>query len=84
MLHQLPGADLGVIQQMYAGVGDLAQVVRRHIGGHTHGDARRAVEQQVGQARRQNQRLLQRAVKVRPEVDCAIAQFTQQQLGIAR
>ena len=51
------------------GVGDLAQVVRRDVGGHADGDAGRAVDQQVGQLGRQDARLHARAVVVLDEVD---------------
>ena len=37
---------------------DLGQVVRRNVGGHAHRDARRAVDQQVRNARGQDFRLL--------------------------
>ena len=43
--------------QMHA-VDDLAQVVRRDVGGHADGDAGRAVDQQVRDRRRQDRRLL--------------------------
>ena len=52
-----------------APVGDLAQVVRRDVGGHADRDAGRAVDQQVGVARRQHGRLLRATVVVGLEVD---------------
>ena len=55
-----------------AGGGHLAQVVRRDVGGHADRDARGAVEQHVRQPRRQQRRLLQRAVEVRHPVDRAL------------
>ena len=48
---------------------DLAQVVRRDLGGHADGDAGRAVDEQVGEAARQHRRLQRLAVVVRDEVD---------------
>ena len=68
-LHQLVDRRLGVLQQVQAGVDHLVQVVRRDVGGHAHRDAARAVDQQVGQPRRQHQRLLLGAVVVGAEVD---------------
>jgi OOP family OmpA-OmpF porin len=50
-------------------VDDLVQVVRWDVGGHAHRDAGAAVDQQVGQARGQHQRLALAAVVVRAEVD---------------
>ena len=37
----------------------LIEVVRRNIGGHADGNALYAVDQQVGEASRQNRRLLE-------------------------
>ena len=48
-LHQLFDRGVGVIYQEGDGVGKFAQVVGRDVGRHTDRDARRAVEQQVGQ-----------------------------------
>ena len=51
------------------GVDNLSKVVRRNVGGHAHGDARRAVDQQAGEARRQNGGLLEALVEVGHEVN---------------
>ena len=67
--HQLGDRDLRVVDQRHAGVDDLAQVVRRDVGGHAHRDARRAVHQQVRHPRRQHRRLGLGLVVVRREVD---------------
>jgi hypothetical protein len=69
VLHQAGGVDVVVVD-----VGDrrrdrLAQVVRRDVRGHADRDARRAVDEQVREARRQNDRLAVVAVVVRDEVD---------------
>ena len=63
------GLGVGVLEHPEDGGRDLAQVVRRHVGGHADGDAGRAVDQQVGDAPRQDQRLLVLAVVVGLEVD---------------
>ncbi len=57
--------------------GELAQVVRRHVGGHADGDTARAVGEQVGEPARQDGRLLHTAVVVRDEIDCLLVDFTQ-------
>ena len=75
---------VGLIQQVDAGLRDLAQVVRRDVGGHAHRDALRAVEQHVRQARRQERGLLQRAVEVGLPVDRAIRELRQQHFGVTR
>ncbi|GBE09914.1 hypothetical protein BMS3Abin12_00466 [bacterium BMS3Abin12] len=71
----------GVIEQAHAGTRHLAQVVRRDVGRHAHGDPGDAVEQHVRQARGQRQRFLQRTVEVRRPIHRALAEFAQQQLG---
>ena len=58
---------------------DLAQVVARNLGRETDGDAARAVEQHERQARRQQPRLLGRAVVVGDEVDRAFVDLVEQQ-----
>ena len=66
-----------VIDHEAGGVDGLAQVVGRDVGGHADGDAVRAVDQQVREARRQHRRLLQRLVVVGLEVDRLLVQVTQ-------
>jgi hypothetical protein len=51
------------------GRGDLAQVVRRDVRGHTDGDARAAVDEQVREAAGQHDRLEGLAVVVGAELD---------------
>ena len=72
-LEQLLGAGLGVLQRPLHGGGDLTQVVGRDVGGHADGDAGRAVDQQVREPGRQDDRLLLLAVVVRLEVDGVLA-----------
>ena len=57
---------------------DLAQVVRRDVGGHAHRDARRAVDEQVGQLGGQHRGLHPRAVVVLDEVDGVLVDVRQQ------
>ena len=52
------------MQQVQAGGNGVAEVVRRDVGCHAHGDAFRAVYQQRGKAGGQHQRLLLAAVVV--------------------
>ena len=62
--HQLVDRCICVFQQVLTRVDHFVQVVRRNVGGHAHGDAGRAVDQQIRQLRRQNQRLFLVAVVV--------------------
>ena len=62
--HQALGVDVGIVDVGTAAVDDLAQVVRRHIRGHTHGNTVSAVHQQVGHFRGHHARLQKRVVEV--------------------
>ena len=58
-----------IVDQRHAGVDHLAQIVRRDVGGHADGDAAGAVDQQIGEARRQHRRLAEFAGIVEREID---------------
>ena len=68
-LHELVRGGLGVVQHVDGRIDDFAHVVRRHVGGHTDGNALRAVDQQVGEARRQHGGLHGGTVVVAHHVD---------------
>ena len=59
----------GLVDEPDEAVADLAQVVRRDLGGHADGDAVGAVDQQVGKLAGQDQRLAVLAVVVVDEID---------------
>ena len=67
--EQLLTCGVRVLEQPLHAVGDLAEVVRRDVGGHPDRDPGRAVHQQVREAGRQDHRLLRAAVVVVLEVD---------------
>ena len=67
--HQRIQRRIRVPKQVPRGRDHLAQVVRRHVGGHPDRDAGGAVHQQVGQPRGQHVGLLLAAVVVRDELD---------------
>ncbi len=48
-LEQVGEVDVGVVDDGGDGVADLAEVVRGEAGGHAHGDAEAAVDQQIGE-----------------------------------
>ncbi|CFU78885.1 Uncharacterised protein [Bordetella pertussis] len=75
---QLVDRAFRIAQAIQAAVDHFLQVVRGNVGGHAHGDTRAAVDQQVGQARRQQQGLLFAAVVVGPEVDRFLVDIGQQ------
>jgi len=60
---------VGVVQQRQGRIDDLAQIVRRDIGRHADGDAARAVDQQVRDPARQDDRLQLLFVVVGLEID---------------
>ena len=57
-LKEVLGGRIRVLDQVDGGVDDLRQVVWRDVGGHPHGDPGRAVDEQVGEPRRQHRRFL--------------------------
>ena len=77
-LHQLGDGELGVLDQRQRRVDHLAEVVRRDVGRHADGDAAGAVDQHVGEARRQDGGLEVLAVVVRLEVDGVLVDVGEQ------
>ena len=80
-LHQLVGGDVGVVEHQARRVDRFAQVMRRDVGRHADGDAVGAVDQQVGETRGQNRRLLQALVVVGLEIDRLLVEVAQQLHG---
>ncbi len=70
--------SVGVTHQVHGRVDDLAQVVRRDVGRHADGDAVRAVDEQVRDARRHDDGLLEPVVEVRDEVDALLVDVGQE------
>jgi hypothetical protein len=81
--EQFVVCELGRLDQRDAGIGDLAQVVAGDLGGQADGDAAGAIEQRERQARRQLLRLLCAAVVVWNEIDRALVDLVEQQVGDA-
>ena len=72
------------LYQQNGGVDDLGEIVRRNIGGHAHRDARRSVDQQIRNARRQHLGLHAALVEVGPEVDRFLVEIFKQRRIDAR
>ncbi len=68
-LELLVGCEVLVLEEEAERVHDLAEVVRRDVGGHADRDARRAVDEQVRQHGREDGRLDRAVVVGRLEVD---------------
>ena len=79
--HQLVDGGFWVAQHVQTRVHHFVQVVRRNVGGHAHGNAARAIDQQVRYARRQHQRLFFAAVVVGPEINRFLVDVGQHFLG---
>ena len=69
MLIRSSTLERRIVDQRHAGVDHLAEIVRRDVGRHADRDAAGAVDQQIGEARRQHHRLVLVAVVVRLEID---------------
>ena len=81
VLHQVLERGLRVVDQADDAVDHLAQVVRRDVRGHAHGDAAGAVDQQVGVAAGHDRRLHERLVEVGHKVDGLLVQVGDHLLG---
>ena len=72
---------VGVVDEVDDGVYHLAEVVRRDVRRHAHGDARRAVHEEVGHLRGEDLGLGEPVVVVRDEVDGVLADVGEHLLG---
>ena len=79
-LHQLVCGDCGIVHRRETGVDHLAQIVWRDVGGHADGDAARAIDQEIGEARREHRRLTAAAVIVIDEVDGILVEIIEQRV----
>src|SRR5690606_33146193 len=69
ILHQFMDLDIPVIDIGHDAVHHLGQVMGRHVSGHTDGDSRCPVYQQVGNVGRQYGRLFDGVIEVKLVVD---------------
>ena len=91
ILHQFGDGDVGIIHHGDAGIDTLGEIVGRHVGGHTHGDAGSTVDQEVGDTCGEHGRLAVGVVVVGLEVDRVgvdvaehlFADFLQTHLGVS-
>src|SRR5690606_32841395 len=81
VLHQLIDRQLGAVHQRQTAIHDLTEVVRRNVGGHAHGDAAGAVDQQRRHLGRQHGGNLFGAVVVGHPVDGFLVQVGQHLVG---
>ena len=83
-LHQIIDRQAWRIQQREAGVEHFLDVVRRNVRRHTDCNAGGAVDQQIGQPRRQHIRHFQFFVVVRRKIDCFFIEIRKQFRGDTR
>src|SRR5215467_530683 len=81
ILHQLLDGKIRILHQGNQSIDHFPQIVRRNIGRHADRDTRGAVDQQIGNARRQNRWLFERVVVVGNEIDCLFFDIRQQLFG---
>ena len=80
-LHEVIDRAVAVVDVVRDAVAELAEVVRRDVRRHAHGDALRAVQQQVRELRRQDGRLGERLVEVRHHVHGVLFEVREHFLG---
>ena len=83
-LEQLFRGYRRVIDIGKAAIDHFAQIVRRNIGRHADGNAARAVDQQVWEARGQYGRLAPRTVVIVREIDRVLVEIVEQRVGDPR
>ena len=83
-LDQLVDRRFRIAQQVEAAIDDFIQVMRRNVRRHTHRDPGRTVDQQVGDAGRQNGRFSFGTVVVRLKIDGFLVEVGQQFVGNLR
>ena len=81
IVHEVVNTALRVVEQELQGIAQFAQVVGRNIGGHSHGNTRAAVEQQVGNLARHDRRFLKGVVVVGAKIHGVLVQVVQKLLG---
>ncbi len=68
-VDEVVDAERGIVDQRDAGVDDFAEIVRGYVGRHADRDAAGAVDEQIGELRRQHRRFGFGTVVVRLEID---------------
>ena len=63
-------------------VHNLAQIVRRYVGSHTHSNPGRTVEQQVGDLCGKNNWLVDTAIEVGLPINRALSQLTEEHIRV--
>ena len=81
IVHEVVNTALRVVEQELQGIAQFAQVVGRNIGGHTHGNTRAAVEQQVGNLARHDRGFLKGIIVVGAKIYGVLVQIVQKLLG---
>ena len=74
-------AGLAVVDKCHTAVNNFAQVVRSHIRGHTYGNTRSAVYQQVREAAGQDGRFTQRVIEVQLHIHGIFVDIAQHLFG---
>jgi len=67
-----------VVDDKFKGIDDFVQIMGRNIGSHAHSDATGPIQQEIGQCRRQYQRLRHGFIEVRAIIDRLFVQIRQQ------
>ena len=78
---QLVELDVRIFQNKQKGVTELPEIVRRYVRRHADGDSRRAVEEEIGNARGKNGGLSPGVVVVVDEIDSFLFDVGEYVLG---
>ena len=81
VLHQTVRIDIGIVDIGADGVAALSEVVGCHVGGHTHRNTGRAVQQQQRSLGGEHRRLFDGIVEVQGEIYRILVQVSENILG---
>ena len=81
IFHQTIDIQVRILNQSKTGIDYFGQVMWRYICRHTNGDTTGAIDQQIGNPRRQYFRHLQSAIIVINEINCFLVKVSQQFMG---
>ena len=81
VFHQIHHGSIRAIDGVHDRIHDLAEVVRRHVGGHSHGDTCGTVKEQIGELGRKHGRLPEGLVEVPDHVHGVLVYIGQEIAG---
>ena len=77
VVHKFLDSDIRIVNICTDCITAFAEIVRSHVGRHTHGDTGSSVQKQKRHLGRQNRRLLKRVIEVILKIDCILVKVSE-------